>query len=123
MQQNARHRALPEHSWRVPHVVSDEEYDLEALQFKSDLAAGCDGGRLPPLNPEQRLAARSFLRVCELRVELIRSGSFSGHTFQAALKREGLTNVIMLCGPGGRGNRLLSTSLSWHWLSLDLVRW
>jgi Mrp family chromosome partitioning ATPase len=78
--------------------ISEAEYEQAAREYSN----AHNNGEPPPLNPEQRLAARSILRICEIRAAHLRAGTSSA-AYKDDLEREGLTNVVLLCGPGGAG--------------------
>ena len=85
--------------------ISQEAY----LALHEEWKAACEAARAaaqprpdPPLNVEQRDAARDFFRAVQLRATRQRQGH-SAATIDAELMREGLDPAELLVGPGGTG--------------------
>ena len=85
--------------------ISQEAY----LELHEAWQAACETARAageprpdPPLNVEQRAAARDFFRAVQLRVTRRRQGR-SAADIDAELTAEGLDAAELLVGPGGTG--------------------
>ena len=90
--------------------LDDNGYERAAAAWAerrgSCAAAGVPFQEEPPMNPEQRVAAREFMRVVELREAMLRGGA-TPVDIDGAVRGEGLSPVQLVMGPGGTGKSMI----------------
>ena len=85
--------------------IGEAAYEALAGAWRSD-GRGCE----PPLNPEQREAARCFLRVVLQRVRGLRNGE-SAAEIGARMRALDESIVLQVAGPGGTGKSAMLRQL------------
>ena len=88
-------------AWAKLQSISEEQYERDAAAWNALKRSGGPAGD-PPLNVQQRSAARQFMRYVVLRKRLADEGRSASHIERAA-RSEGLSSVLLVMGAGGTG--------------------